>query len=115
VLFFITGLDVDYGAGDQMQFIKDFKPPSGPIDLDVRCVDNDGMPMTVKVSASPGNRQAGFTLPCMLEKGHKHGTYDLGPPYESSRWIAEIDAHRETRFQVLITQPRSTPAPTESR
>ncbi|MGH8885433.1 MAG: hypothetical protein ACRDYX_09725 [Egibacteraceae bacterium] len=112
VLFFVTGLDIDYGAGDRVQYIKDFEPPSGVVDLDVRCVDIDGASLSVKVFASPGNRQAGLTLSCTLEKGHQHGTYDLGPPYEGSRWTAEINARRRTRFQVLITQPGPKPAPT---
>jgi hypothetical protein len=116
VLFFVTAFDVDYGATDRAQYIKDFKAPAGAIDLDVKCLDPDGAPLAVKVSARPGDRQAELVMPsCTLDKGHQRGTYDLGPPYEGSRWIAEINARRRTRFQVLITQPAPTPVPPVSR
>lgn len=109
VLLFVTHRDLDYGIVDQTQYIKDFKSPAGVVDLDVRCVDPTGEPLTVRLSARPGDRQAELVTFCTIETGHEHGTYDLGPPYAGSRWIAEITTHRQTRFQVLITQPAPTP------
>jgi hypothetical protein len=108
VLFFLTSLDVDYGVADQAQYIREFKSPNGPFDLDVRCLAPDpmGAPFTVKVSAFPSNQQAQLDLSCTIDKGHKHGRYDFGPS-ANSRWTAEINVRRHTRFQVLITQPRS--------
>jgi hypothetical protein len=108
VLFYATGLDVDYGSADRAQYIKAFKAPAGVVELDVRCLDPDGAPLTVRVSARPGDRQAELILSCTPDQGHQHGMYDLGPPYEGSRWVAEINARRRTRFQILITQPAPT-------
>lgn len=113
VLFFVTHHDLDYGAVEQAQYIRDFKSPAGAVELDVRCVDPAGAPLTVKLSARPGDRQAELVTSCTIETGHQHGTYDLGPPYADSRWIAEITTQRRTRFQVLITQPAPGPGRAE--
>ncbi|MGH8904216.1 MAG: hypothetical protein ACRDYA_21660 [Egibacteraceae bacterium] len=115
VLLFATDADVDYGAVDQAEYIRTFDSAGGVVDLDVRCVDPEGAPLTAKVSSSPGNRQAELAVTCTVEQGHQHVTYDLGPPYPGSRWIAEVNAHRGTRFHVLVTQPGPTPTPKPRR
>lgn len=115
MLFFITARDIDYGVTDQAQYISEFQSPAGPFELDVRCLDRNptGATMRVRVSARPaarpGDRQAELTLPCTFDNSHRQETYDFGPPYTGSRWVAEINAHRQTRFQVLITRPAPEP------